>query len=232
MKKSEFRIDFSELELNVSHIERVIGNEKDENKQMVSEMIGEVLVDAKKICEIKAEYNIILGIGFNDSAKTIIINNLDFNIGKIVWTQLKKSESVAVFLCTAGGKIGEISRKLMLEKDFLKGYIYDVAGSEIVEAAADIMTEKLKEEMQREGMLITNRFSPGYCGWNVSEQHKIFQLVPDNFCGIQLLESALMVPIKSISGIIGIGRNVRFLPYTCSKCDYKNCTYRKFKTSD
>lgn len=120
----------------------------------------------------------------------------------------------------------------MLEKDFLKGYIYDVAGSEIVEAAADIMTEKLKEEMQRKGMLITNRFSPGYCGWNVSEQHKIFQLVPDNFCGIQLLESALMVPIKSISGIIGIGRNVRFLPYTCSKCDYKNCTYRKFKTSD
>jgi len=34
-----------------------------------------------------------------------------------------------------------------------------------------------------------------------------------------------MDPIKSVSGIIGIGENVRFNPYTCNLCDNKNCIY-------
>lgn len=226
MKKSELRFDFPELKLTVSQIERVIGNEKSESDDIISELVGEVLGDAERICEIKAEYNIFQSIGFNVISRSVTINNLDFNIGKIVSAQLKNSESVAVFLCTAGKKMEEISRKQMREKDFLKGYLYDIVGSEIVEAAADLMQEKLKNEMESTGRLITNRFSPGYCGWNVSEQHKLFQLIPDNYCGISLTESALMDPIKSVSGFIGIGKNVKFRPYSCNKCDDNNCIYR------
>lgn len=228
-QRNTFRFSFSDLDVDDSQIEKVLGNEQGENRKIVQELIGEVLQDAARICDIKAEYILIPGIRTDDITRTIIIGDLDFSIGKIVWAQLKRSQSVALFLCTAGEKIGEISRHLIGEKDFLKGYIYDVAGSEIVEAAADIMQKKLMENIQAEGMLITNRFSPGYCGWNVSEQHKLFQLIPDNFCGIRLTESALMIPIKSISGIIGIGRKVKFNPYTCSLCDYENCIYRKLK---
>jgi len=36
-----------------------------------------------------------------------------------------------------------------------------------------------------------------------------------------------MDPEKSVSGIIGIGENVRFNPYTCGMCDMKDCIYRK-----
>jgi hypothetical protein len=36
-----------------------------------------------------------------------------------------------------------------------------------------------------------------------------------------------MEPVKSISGIIGIGENVRRRPYTCNLCDLKDCIYRK-----
>jgi hypothetical protein len=228
-QRRTFRFGFSDLEVDASQIEGLLGEEQGENRKVITELIDEVLLDAEKICDIKAEYIIIPEIKSDTNSKTIIINSQEFNIGKIVWTQLKRSETVALFLCTAGEKIGEVSRELIGGKDFLKGYIYDVAGSEIVEAAADTMQKKLMENMQLEGLLITNRFSPGYCGWDVSEQHKLFQLIPDNFCGIRLTESALMIPIKSISGIIGIGRNVKFNPYTCSLCDYENCIFRKLK---
>ena len=90
-----------------------------------------------------------------------------------------------------------------------------------------LMQNDLEEQMSKEGKKITNRFSPGYCGWNVSEQHKLFSLLPGNFCGIRLTESALMDPVKSVSGIIGIGPDVRRMPYTCSLCDMKNCIYRR-----
>jgi hypothetical protein len=38
-----------------------------------------------------------------------------------------------------------------------------------------------------------------------------------------------MEPVKSVSGVIGIGSEVKFRPYTCNKCDDTNCIYRKFK---
>lgn len=69
--------------------------------------------------------------------------------------------------------------------------------------------------MASEGMVTTNRFNPGYCGWDVTEQHKLFSLMADNYCGIRLTESALMDPVKSGSGFIGIGKSVKRVPYTC-----------------
>lgn len=76
----------------------------------------------------------------------------------------------------------------------------------------------------------TNRFSPGYCGWHVSEQHKLFSLFPaPEPCGVRLTPSALMMPIKSVSGIIGLGSHVRRMDYTCGLCDYLQCYKRKLK---
>jgi hypothetical protein len=80
--------------------------------------------------------------------------------------------------------------------------------------------------MRDSGKKITNRYSPGYCGWDVTEQHKLFQLIPENYCGIKLTPSALMDPVKSISGIIGIGENVKNNPYTCRLCNQNDCVYR------
>ena len=117
----------------------------------------------------------------------------------------------------------------MKNDDLLKGYVYDVVGSEAVEAAADLMQNQMEEDMKVMDRRITNRFSPGYCGWMVVEQHKLFELMPDNFCGIRLTPSALMDPIKSVSGLIGIGKNVKRAPYTCSLCDMKDCIYRRSK---
>jgi hypothetical protein len=77
------------------------------------------------------------------------------------------------------------------------------------------------------GMKITNRYSPGYCSWNVSEQKKLFSLLPEGCCGITLSASSLMSPIKSISGIIGMGRSVEFKEYVCEICSMKDCIFRQ-----
>ena len=224
---STFQYDFKDLKIDVTQIERVLGYQQGESHEAISELISEVLKESESICKIKAEYRIFDDVQFIDAEKEVKINNEVFDIKKIVFGQLKKSESIAVFLCTAGEEIGSRSRKEMKEGDLLKGYIYDVAGSEIAEAAADLMQNELEERMKNAGKKITNRFSPGYCGWDVAEQHKLFGLIPYNYCGIRLTPSALMDPVKSVSGFIGIGENVKKLPYTCNLCDMKNCIYRK-----
>lgn len=227
MTKSTFQFDFTDLKISVLQIEGVIGYKEGEDREIVTELIEEILKEAQQICNIRAQYIIFDDIKFDKDNKSLELNNISFNIKNIIFGQIKKSDSVALFLCTAGEEIGILSRKAMKEKDLMKGYLYDVVGSEIVEAAADMMQNELEKAMLSSGRKITNRYSPGYCGWDVAEQHKLFQLVPDNFCGIRLTESALMDPVKSVSGVIGIGKDVRLNPYTCSMCDLKDCIYRK-----
>jgi hypothetical protein len=229
MTKSTFQYDFKELKLNTAQIESVIGYKEGEDREIVTGLIDEILKESVEICNVRAEYIIYNDVLFNNADKSIDINQINFQIKKIVFGQIKKSDSIAIFLCTAGKEIGIRSREAMKERDLLRGYIYDVVGSEIVEAAADLMQNELEKSVISAGKKITNRYSPGYCGWYVAEQHKLFQLVPENFCGIKLTQSALMDPVKSVSGIIGIGENVKMNPYTCSLCDLKDCIYMKHR---
>ena len=116
------------------------------------------------------------------------------------------------------------------ENDMVKVFITDALGSVIAEKAADRMEEVLQEEIDARGWKHTNRFSPGYCGWHVSQQQDLFRMFPVSTpCGVQLTASSLMMPIKSVSGVIGVGENVRKLEYTCGLCDYEKCYKRKKK---
>jgi hypothetical protein len=229
MINSTFQINFSDLKLDVPQIEQVMGYKVGESQETISELTDKLLKESELLCSIKAEYKVFTVEKFDDSEKSIRINDIVFNVKKIVFNQIKKADLVAVFLCTAGPEIGIRSRAAMKEGDLLTGYVYDVIGSEVVEAAVDLMQNNLQETMSAEGKKITNRYSPGYCGWDVAEQHKLFRLIPDNFCGVKLNASALMDPEKSVSGFIGIGEHVRYNPYTCRLCDMKDCIYRKIK---
>ena len=163
-----------------------MGYKEGESHEPVAELTGKLLMEAESVCSIKAEYRIFPVAGFFDTEKSNSkYNGLVFNVRKIVYSQIKKSDSVAVFLCTAGPEIGNLSRNAMKDGDLLTGYIYDVIGSEVVEAAADLMQDNLLKEMASEGKKITNRYSPGYCGWDVAEQQKLFRLMQGNFCGIR-----------------------------------------------
>ncbi|MGC1391041.1 MAG: vitamin B12 dependent-methionine synthase activation domain-containing protein [Bacteroidales bacterium] len=227
MINSTYHFDFKDLKLSSSVIESVLGYKEGDDREFVKSLIEETLAESWKISNIKAQFTVFDDVHFEDETKTVEIAKIKFRINKVVFGQLKKSDSVAIFLCTAGQEIGVRSRQAMQERDFLKGYIYDVIGSEIVEAASDLMQADLEKISLGSGKRITNRYSPGYCGWDVGEQHKLFQLIPENYCGIKLTPSALMDPVKSVSGIIGIGKNVRFNTYTCRMCKQEDCAYRR-----
>lgn len=116
---------------------------------------------------------------------------------------MKDAESIALLICTAGERFMELSRQYNLEYDYLIAYIIDSFGSLVVEKMADYLQMQLQLEVGRRGLKITNRYSPGYCNWQLTDQKQLFELLSDNPCHILLTESMLMTPIKSISGIIG-----------------------------
>jgi hypothetical protein len=73
-------------------------------------------------------------------------------------------------------------------------------------------------------------YSPGYCGWHVTGQRKLFKYLRPEEIGITLNASCLMQPLKSVSGVlvVGPGHVHKFQPtYSfCETCREKQCRER------
>jgi hypothetical protein len=151
----------------------------------------------------------------------------DFNLGTVISRQLRGAEAYALFVCTAGQEYEDYQQRLKEQGDMVRMYIADALGSVIAEKCADQMELHLQQSIDKLGWHRTNRFSPGYCGWHVAEQQRLFTLFGGHTSGVTLTPSSLMIPIKSVSGIIGLGHNVLRTDYTCGLCGMKNCYKRR-----
>lgn len=163
----------------------------------------------------------------SSSERKISIQGICFDSGKIINKMLRHSAFYALFIVTGGPGPENLARTLLSEGNYLEGYIADLVASALVDSAADQVQEHVRQLAQTRGLKITNRYSPGYCSWNVEEQQKLFSLFPEGSCGISLSKSSLMSPVKSISGIIGVGAGVEYKDYTCEICPMRSCKFRK-----
>jgi cobalamin-dependent methionine synthase I len=158
-----------------------------------------------------------------------VIGESFFALKKIVTNHLRKSEKAVLFVCTIGSGMEAWAKELSNKGDITSSYLVDTVASITVEQAANVLHNYIRKHMLALGLKITNRYSPGYCDWLVEEQHLLFSFLPAQFCGITLTESALMIPIKSVSGIIGAGTAVKRVDYMCNMCGMKDCTYRAYR---
>jgi len=151
------------------------------------------------------------------------------NVGAIIRSQLDAIEAAAIFVCSIGQALERVARERLTGDDPLSGYVLDAVGSVAVDALGDVLETDLVKFIRPHGWRITNRFSPGYCTWPTADQRIIFAALPDAPAGVTLSESALMSPIKSISGVIGLGANVEHRPYPCDTCRKADCIHRSIK---
>ncbi len=226
----KFQYKFSDLEISSTRIEKLIGFDPGTAPEPIPELINTALNNSSDLTDIRGNCVVL---DYNMTAtrpmQSISVNSHTFNTGKIVTSYIRNSEHFLFFIVTAGKGIELESQRLLHGTDPLLGYIYDVIGSVTVESALEKFLGKMEGDFIKTELKTTNPYSPGYCGWPVSDQQKLFALFGDKNCGIRLSETCLMDPIKSISGIIGIGKNVTKQPYSCAICDAKNCLYRDKK---
>jgi len=221
-----FRLDFSELSIESAFLEDYIGFIPGSAPEPFPEIISELIARAGNVISPVGGYLVFENIQIDSANKKIEVQEVLFSTEDIVTDHLYNANQLALFACTAGPEITRMAAEYNSNGHAVHAYIIDSMGSIIVERAMDIIQEKLKLSMAEKGFKITNRYSPGYCGWETREQQLLFSLLPFNFCGITLTDSFLMKPIKSISGIIGIGKDVSYNHYTCNFCKDVNCPYR------
>jgi len=225
----EFQYTFEELGIIAKDLGELMGFVDGVIPDPFPEVVNNALVSVPSNCSIRGGYKIFNSNETQVDKATITISGHVFYPTKIITTQFEKASTLVLFICTAGPEISKLSKRISDDGDPLLGYVYDVIGSLTVEKAMDKVQKELESECLELGLKVSDRFSPGYCDWSVSDQQKLFALMPENFCGVTLSESSLMSPIKSVSGIIAIGNQLKQKGYQCRWCSDKNCMYGKIK---
>lgn len=146
-----------------------------------------------------------------------------FAVGGIIGSYLRGMDHACVFVATAGEEFDAAVGRMKEEGDILADFMADAIGSVLAEKAVSV----LETELSAAGEPCSLPYSPGYCGWDIREQHKLFSLFPPQPCGIVLSDTSLMRPEKSVSGFFAMGKTLVRQPYHCEICQNQKCFKRR-----
>lgn len=135
---------------------------------------------------------------------------------------------VAVFVATAGPEVVRMTEEAFASRDTLGGLIYNALGSQVAEAVVERILDDLRGQAGPEEAL-TLRYSPGYCGISLEQQRTVFRLVEAQRVGVVLLPTLIMKPVKSVSGLVGVGPREAVAAYgnPCDRCPLLDCRMRR-----
>jgi len=138
--------------------------------------------------------------------------------------------TVIFFAATIGVNIGYAVDDLSAQGEYRRAYVLDTLGSEAIELVVDEFQKRMHKRYRPEGT-VTLRFSPGYCDWPLEEQRMLFDIIDTKRIDLSLLDSCIMHPRKSISGVFGIhspAMSASKHPVNpCRTCTIKNCPERR-----
>lgn len=219
--------DFDAIELQMDEIYRNLGYGSAMPDEITLQTLYDIVELARKICRPSAQFA-FYPLQINENK--LLIGDVEMNTGKIISSYLTKSTEMAVFVATAGIEFDDYLHEIKKEGDIYMEFLADAVGSEIAEATVRHVSAEVQKLASAKSMYTTLSYSPGYCGWHVREQPKVFSLLKPDTCGITLNDSCLMHPVKSVSGIIGLSTFPELqVPYSCEICGLQTCYKRKIK---
>ena len=144
---------------------------------------------------------------------------------------LAGAETLAVMVGTVGEKLEEEVSRLFAVGEYVEALALDAIGSVAVEEVCQhVRSLVCREYADAVGLRVGPSLSPGYQYWDIREQAVLFSLLPAGEIGVTLTESSLMLPRKSESAIVPLGRDLKVTAGEdeppCRFCDRQDCPAR------
>jgi len=217
-----------EIEIDKDEVCRNLGYGKDQGpNSSISSLIDEEVDDAYSLIQPSCFYQLM---NIRQIRQPWVILEDGIVITSNVLSQvLARCHHGVLFVANIGRRLEERVTQLMQEGQMLRATILDAVGSEAAEKTAGYLQDKVREVATSNGSEITLRYSPGYCDWDITQQRVLFEAMNSAPLGVSLTEECLMVPRKSISGIIGLSRFEKYqLRYSaCRFCTKTDCQNRR-----
>lgn len=222
---TQFLFRFNDLDIDKNKIHLMLGYEKSAVPELIKDMVDQAYLECHNLSDIEAAFQVYDEFILDNENFRLSVDSSLFHLGPAVCAELSGMEKTALVVSTAGKSISDMATDFCHHENPILGYIFDILGTLITEASCEQMKNHMRNIYCQNGENLSNIYSPGYCEWDFTDQELLFSHFPKNICGIQLTESLLMIPVKSISGIIGIGKNIICRKSICHQCSSKKCLY-------
>ncbi len=125
---------------------------------------------------------------------------------------LKDVQQVVVFILTMGHPLDQAVRAYIADDGLLNALFLETAGWLGIEGATKQFAKYLTTLARRQGLRLSPRLGPGYSYkldgrsviWPLEQQKTLFALFEGQLSDVEILESCVMLPKISRSGIFGL----------------------------
>ncbi len=147
----------------------------------------------------------------------------------LVAEHLQQSDWVVLAICTIGIELEEFMTRTGQMGDMALSLALDGLANAAVDQLSLHLCQKVEQEAAEEGLQTTIALGPGMLGWPLEiGQPQIFAALQPDPAIVKLLPSMLMLPRKSTSLAIGIGKQVRKIGKACQYCAVNaTCRYHQ-----
>ncbi len=115
--------------------------------------------------------------------------------------RFSRVQKVTLFLATIGQGLTTLIEND--EREISDSVIFDAIGSEAVESTVRWFHKNLFLRAKKKGFKITGRYSPGYGDFSIECQKWFVKNLRGDKMGIRITDNYMLVPEKSITGVIG-----------------------------
>ncbi len=146
--------------------------------------------------------------------------------GPLVTRTLAGAARLSLTLCTIGPRLEEKVSELM-NTEPVKALALDGAGTAAISWLSSAVIDLLNAEAEQNGLKTGMKGEPGQEGWPIEQQRVIFGLLPAEQIQVRLTDSCLMLPRKSLTFVIGQGKEMSKDKISCDLCSMRDrCHWR------
>jgi hypothetical protein len=148
--------------------------------------------------------------------------------GPLISKHLAGSAKVIVAVCTVGDALSNYA-SARFDQDPVRSLALDGLASAAAEALAEAACQRFESLAAAEGLNVSTPLNPGMIGWPLDAgQEQLFALVDASEIGVTLGRGGLMQPLKSLSLVLGLGRDLDTEGCTCDYCTMRDtCRFKK-----
>lgn len=148
--------------------------------------------------------------------------------GRDIAELCRSSRRAVLFAVTLGAQVDRLIQRTQAGNMY-DAVILDACASAEVERICDNTEHEIIRQMLRDEEFLTMRFSPGYGDVPIEDSEKIIEaLNATKNIGLSLTRSKMLVPLKSVTAIIGISEKREPRSKGCGGCTIKDsCRYRR-----
>jgi hypothetical protein len=175
--------------------------------------------------------------GLATDASTLRLDNVEFGSPRLREHLQHHGATGAVLVAvSAGRECEEHARELWNEGKPDEYFFLEIYGSAVVEDLVARTSGRLCDAVSRDGLMAVPHYSPGYAGWDVAEQNKLFELINARASRplpgpLDVLTSGMLKPKKSLLAVFGLAPVTVARPVAlgtpCEGCSFSPCRYRR-----